>query len=46
MPAEAGIQAVGEYNNFKDPDSCPLLKTCRDRFRRNDGLSSYSDTVS
>ena len=46
MPAEAGIQAVGENNNFKDLDSCSLLKTRRDRFRRNDGLSSYSDTIS
>jgi hypothetical protein len=27
MPAEAGIQEVKDYNNFKDPDSC---------FRRND----------
>ncbi len=29
MPAEAGIQAVGEAKNFKDLDS---------RFRGNDGL--------
>jgi hypothetical protein len=29
MPAEAGIQEVGDNNNFKDLDS---------RFRGNDGL--------
>ena len=30
MPAEAGIQSVGDDNNFKDLDS---------RFRGNDGVS-------
>jgi hypothetical protein len=29
MPAEAGIQEVKDYNNFKDLDSC---------FRRNDAI--------
>jgi hypothetical protein len=38
MPAEAGIQLVGDNNNFKDLDSRSLLKTCRDRFRGNDGV--------
>jgi hypothetical protein len=38
MPAEAGIQSVGDNNNFKDLDSRSLLKTCRDRLRGNDGV--------
>jgi hypothetical protein len=37
MPAEAGIQAVGDNNNSKDLDS---------RFRGNDGVSLRFDTVS
>ena len=38
MPAEAGIQSFGDNNNFKDLDSRSLLKTCRDKFRGNDGI--------
>jgi hypothetical protein len=37
MPAEAGIQADGDNNNFKNLDS---------RFRGNDGVSPRYDTVS
>jgi hypothetical protein len=37
MPAEAGIQAVGDNNNFKDLVS---------RFRGNDGVFPRYDTVS
>jgi hypothetical protein len=37
MPTEAGIQSVVDINNFKDLDSRSRLKTCRDRFRGNDG---------
>jgi len=37
MPAEAGIQAVEDNNNFKDLDS---------RFRGNDGIFPRCDTVS
>ena len=37
MPAQAGIQLIVDINNFKDLDSRSLLKTCRDRFRGNDG---------
>jgi len=33
MPAEAGIQLVGDNNNFKDLDS---------RFRGNDGVFSFT----
>jgi hypothetical protein len=33
MPAEAGIQSVGENKNFKDLDS---------RFRGNDGIFSLT----
>jgi hypothetical protein len=39
MPAKAGIQSVEDLNNFKNLDSRPLLKTCRDRVGGNDGLS-------
>ncbi len=38
MLAEAGIQAVGEDNNFKYLDSRSLLNTCRDKLRGNDDI--------
>jgi len=38
MPAEAGIQSVGDNNNFKSLDSRSPLTTCGDRFRGNDGV--------
>jgi len=37
MPAEAGIQAFRDNNNFKDLDS---------RFRGNDGISPNCGTAS
>ncbi len=37
MPAEAGIQAVGDNNNCKDLDS---------RFRGNDAGFAHCDTAS
>jgi hypothetical protein len=46
MPAEAGIQAVGDSNKFKDLDSRPLLKTRRDRFRGHDASFPLYDKVS
>jgi hypothetical protein len=46
MPAEAGIQAVGDSNKFKDLDSRLLLKTCRDRFREHDATFPFCDKVS
>jgi hypothetical protein len=45
MPAEAGIQSVGDNNNLKDLDSRSRLRTCRDRFRGMTAFSLY-DTVS
>jgi hypothetical protein len=33
MPAEAGIQEVGDNNNFEDLDSRSPLTICGDKFR-------------
>jgi hypothetical protein len=38
MLAEAGIQAFGDNNNFKDLDARSRLKACRDKLRGHDGV--------
>jgi hypothetical protein len=38
MPADAGIQAPGNNQDFKDLDSCSRFKTCRDKLLGNDAI--------
>ena len=40
MPAEAGIQSIGDNDYFKNLDSRSLLKACRNKLCGNDGIFS------